>query len=380
MRIKYFLLRIFVIIFRIVYFPIKILPIKNKVAFISRQSNNMSIDMSLLNEYLNCNYPEIITVILTKKLEYSLAGIFTYMIHVFKQMYHVATSKVVIVDGYCISVSVLNHKKATKFVQIWHALGAIKKFGYQTVNKLSGHSRAMAEAMCMHRNYDFVLCASEETAKHFCEAFNVEESKIKYLGLPRVDYIVKNDEEIADKISEFYQKKKKKEIVLYVPTFRKKQYVNLDDLISVFDFDDTVLIIKLHPLDKLNISENIRSKYSEKSLIIDSKYTAYQWLNLCDKVITDYSALGIEATLKGKPLYFYMYDFDEYMETVGLNIDLKKEFGKYAVDNSKDLAKVISQDYDFKMFEDFKEKYITVKTDNCTERISRFVVELMREE
>ena len=104
MEIKCFLLKIFVTVFRIVYFPIKLLPAKKKVVFISRQSNSMSIDISLLNEYLNSKYPAIITIILTKKLEYSLAGVFTYLIHIFKQMYHISTSKVVIVDGYCIAV------------------------------------------------------------------------------------------------------------------------------------------------------------------------------------------------------------------------------------------------------------------------------------
>lgn len=382
MEIKCFLLKIFVTVFRIVYFPIKLLPAKKKVVFISRQSNSMSIDISLLNEYLNSNYPDIITIILTKKLEYSLAGVFTYLIHIFKQMYHISTSKVVIVDGYCIAVSVLNHKKGVKIIQIWHALGAIKKFGYQTINKTSGHSESISKVMCMHRNYDFVLCASEKTGQYFCEAFNVENEKMKYLGLPRIDYIMKDDTDAAYKIREFYNIKEQKEVVLYVPTFRKNSNVDIEKLIGIFDFDKAVLVIKLHPLEKLSVDldKKFVAERNENSLIIDNKYTSYQWLNVCDKIVTDYSALGIEATLKKKPLYFYLYDIDEYVKTVGLNINLKDEFGKYAVYDVQELSEVINEGYDFEIIEKFASKYITVPTDNCTKRIARFINELVEEE
>ena len=46
-------------------------------------------------------------------------------------MYYLATSKVCVLDGYCIPASILKHKKKLKIIQIWHASGAIKKFGYQ---------------------------------------------------------------------------------------------------------------------------------------------------------------------------------------------------------------------------------------------------------
>ena len=70
------------------------------------------------------------------------------------QMYHIATSKVVVLDGYCIAASVLNHKPDTKIVQMWHALGTIKKFGYQVLGTEEGSDPDVARIMRMHKNYD----------------------------------------------------------------------------------------------------------------------------------------------------------------------------------------------------------------------------------
>ena len=41
-----------------------------------------------------------------------------YVFHMFIQMYHISTSKVVVLDTYCIVASVLKHKKETKIIQI----------------------------------------------------------------------------------------------------------------------------------------------------------------------------------------------------------------------------------------------------------------------
>ena len=61
------LIYIFIIILRIIYFFLKLIPSKNKIVFISRQSNNINIDFKLLTEDLNKRYSNYKTVVLTKK-------------------------------------------------------------------------------------------------------------------------------------------------------------------------------------------------------------------------------------------------------------------------------------------------------------------------
>ena len=62
-----------------------------------------------------------------------------------------------IIDGYCIPVSVLHHRKELRVVQVWHALGAIKKFGRQALSVPGGRDKELAERMGMHKHYDAVL-------------------------------------------------------------------------------------------------------------------------------------------------------------------------------------------------------------------------------
>ena len=126
--IKYFCITIWKHLMNAIYMIFKIFKTKNKVTFISRQTNKENIDFNLIIDRLQQKNPNMKIKILNKKLEKNLISIIAYGIHMFEQMYHNATSRVVIIDGYCILISVLKHKKSLKVIQIWHALGSFKKF------------------------------------------------------------------------------------------------------------------------------------------------------------------------------------------------------------------------------------------------------------
>lgn len=378
-RIKIIILKLIVALIKLIYAPIKLLPIRNKVVFISRQSNKATIDIEYIDKCIKRKYPGIKSVVLTKTLTLSLIGIFSYCLEFVRQMCHMATSKVVVLDGYCIVACVLRHKKNVKIIQMWHALGAIKKFGYQTVDKPSGHKAEIAEIMSMHKNYDFVLCSSKATGAFFKEAFNIKEEQLKYIGLPRIDYIASNDERIAAEIIDWYGINANKEIILYAPTFRKGKQIELMNLLQRMDFSRFILVVKLHPLDDIDIDIDDVEPFVRENIILDKKYSAYQWMNVCDKIITDYSALGIEASLKNKPIYFYIYDYDSYEKNVGLNIDLKTEMEEYALETVEELYSKLIQEYNFLLLNKFREKYITVSTERCTERVAEFINALVEE-
>ena len=304
-------------------------------------------------------------------------GVISYIFHMIHQLYAIATSKLVLIDGYCIAVSALNHKRETVFIQMWHALGAIKKFGYQTIGKTSGSDARTAEIMRMHKNYDYVLCAGKATARHFCEGFNVIEDKIKYIGLPRIDYIKavsENNCEIKKALNTGNGKKN----ILYAPTFRNGLPIKLKELVSAFDFNNMNLIVKLHPLDKGKVGESLNEPDDAK--IIDGEaFATYDLIKYCDAVITDYSAVSLETALIFKPLYFYLYDFEEYSMDPGLNIDIEAEMGEAAAKDAANLAAVMLQDYDFSQLEAYRNKYISVDTEDCTGRLCGFLAELMED-
>lgn len=368
---KGFILKIGIGILRLIYLPIKLFKVKNKIVYISRQFNHPTLDFKLLVKAVEDLDSNVQNVVLTKRLEKGLLNSISYILHIFKQMYHISTAKVVVVDTYCIPVSVLKHKKDTKFIQIWHALGAIKKFGYQTINKPSGTDEKTAKIMCMHKNYDYVLAPSEITKNLFLEAFNVKEEQIKYIALPRVDYILQKKD--AEKIYEQYPQLKEKINVLYVPTFRKGKKIRINRLIENFDTEKYNLIIKLHPLDRKEY------EYKEKDgVIYDDKFTSYDLLEVTDRIITDYSSLAVETSLLGKPLYFYTYDIKYYEEDPGLNFKFNEEkIGKYMATKPEELLELLEQDYDFTALENFRNRYITVNTKGCAKQLAKNILEIV---
>ena len=114
-----------------IYFFFKLLPTKNKITFISRQSNVPSVDMILIENKL----PKDIKVVkLCKMLESGIVNKIKYLFHMIVQMYHIATSKIVVLDTYCILIGILKHKKSLKVIQMWHALGSFKKFGKSIID------------------------------------------------------------------------------------------------------------------------------------------------------------------------------------------------------------------------------------------------------
>ncbi len=354
-------------VMRMIYFFIKLFTRqKNKVAFLSRQSDTMSIDFKLLEKIFN-KETNLQTEILCKKIPDSIVGKISYCFFIVKCMYHIATSKVCIIDGYNIPVSSLKHKKGLEIIQIWHAMGAIKKFGYQILGMVEGDNKKTAQIMKMHAGYTCITCTSEATRKIYSEAFNTDIEKIKVLGMPRIDYLLGENEEInknIEKILENNPKLKERKNILYVPTFRKGQEINLKKIINALDETKYNLILQLHPLDRTNVDE----KYKIQAKTLDL-------IKLADYVITDYSAVAFEAAILDKPLFFYLYDIENYENTRGLNIDLQQEMKSSTKTKIEDIISIIENDtYNYEELKKFKEKYVETIDKNNTKRIVEYVL------
>ena len=373
---------------RFIYAPMKLRKLDNQIVIISRQSNHPTLDIKLLRDYIAEIYPNVKCTVLCAKLEQS--GPVRYGFHMLHQMWEISRSKVVLIDGYCIAASVLNHKTDTLIVQMWHALAAIKKFGYQTIDKPAGHSRVVAETMRMHRNYDYVIAASEATGEHFARCFNVTRDKLVYLGLPRIDEILSPHRILPQEYREQgvcafeeairneYDISGDREILLYVPTFRKGANVNLEGIIEATNSDRFTLVVKAHPL----YGDMDMGRYQDDvdinvQVIADKRYTSYQWLCVCDRVITDYSALGVEAALLDKPLYYYVYDIEEYKESVGLNVDPLDEMSQATAVTPEELNKLLNDAYNMDKLISFRNKYVSIDKTDCTRQLSEFLVGLM---
>lgn len=353
------------ILLNVIYFFMKVFPTKNKITMLSRQSDKVNIDFELIEREIIERTDKVQIKMLCKVIRKDMKSRVLYCFYILKCMYHIATSKVCILDGYSIPISILKHKKKLNIIQIWHASGAIKKFGYQALNKKEGRGNGVAKLMDMHKNYSYVMAPSKMTGAIFTEAFGVSKDKIIINALPRIDYLLESNTEKEKQFYKEYPRYKDKEIILYVPTFRKDKENNAQELINNIKSNKYSLIIKPHPLDKTQINYKYR---------VDKKYNTYDLLKIADYIITDYSAVAFEACILEKPLYFYVYDIEEYEKTRGLNIDLFKEMNNCTSTHIKEIINSIEkEEYDFEELKNFKTKYMGEDYYNNTKKLVDFI-------
>ncbi len=369
-----FILKIIISILNFIFYFMKLLPVQNKIVYISRQSNQKSEDMALLEAAIyRLESTSLKQVFLCKKFDGNIIYKFCYGFHMLKQMYHLATAKIVVLDSYCIAVSVLNQRSSLVVIQMWHALGALKKFGLSIVDKKEGRSGKLADVMKMHKNYTYILTSSQLCAPYFSQAFGYDETHIKVMSLPRVDKLKDENikKSISQKIYEAYPSMCGKKIVVYAPTFRKESDISekIQIIAQQFDNHEYAFVLKKHPLMK----ETCDACIDEKN------FSTLEMMMVADYIICDYSAVIFEASLLKKPIFFYVFDYEKYCDNRDFYIDYMKEMPGIISSNPYKIAESIkNDDYDLERVEAFGRKYVEHQQD-CSQALANMIVELSKQ-
>ena len=360
---KLLIIKIFVVFIKVLYFFMKLRKTENKIVWLSRQSNEKSEDMKLLSEEISKISPETKQVFRLCRLENESGLSVSYIFFILKDMWEIASAKIAVTDTYSIPVSCLKHKSDLTVFQIWHALGAIKKFSLQSAGKAQGRDLGVAKAMSMHKNYDFVIAPSVKTAEFYCEAFGCSKDKIIIASLPRVDVISDGKSRYEEFIALNPQFKDKK-IIAYLPTFRDNDSVYIKQLFDVFKNDEEyTLVVSLHPATE-----------KSEEYTFNGDFTTYDLAKLSYGIISDYSATALECSLLNKPLWFYVPDYEQYKTEKGLNIDVKAELSGFCFEKAEDLLWEIKNNvYDFDNLKRFSDKYIENKGTNNTEKLAGII-------
>ena len=347
-----------------IYSIFKLFPVKKKITYISRQSNVLPVDFDLVIREMERRHPEYQQVALIKMIGKSIPEKIGYCFHIFRQMYHIATSEMVVLDTYCIAVSVLQQRKSLVVIQMWHALGAMKKFGYSILDKGEGTKRSLAEAMRMHKNYAYIFSSSEFCCRFFAEAFHASMDQMVVMPLPRLDLLC-DSEHIADveeDILRHYPQlaDKRKKTIVYAPTFRKEGgsfeekelEAAAERLAEAIDYGRYNLVAKFHPLSGITLrNENV---------IQDKIFSTIDFCQMADAVILDYSAVVFEVAMLGKPMFFYTFDYESYMANRDVYIDFKKYVpGEISEDAEELMAMIESDRTDTEKIEQFRDLMIS---------------------
>lgn len=316
---------LYLLFYKVFFSLFSLFPIKNKVVFLASFVEN--------NEYVYSKLKENFTgdiVFLCKNSCFSKMqqmGSATYLVEqgkIFdeiKAAYHLMTAKTIIVDNYFGLLAAAKFRNGVECIQIWHAVGAIKSFGFLDPFVQQRSNREKKRILSVYENFHKVVVGSKQFEKVFEQAFYTKEHQFLHFGYPRTDFF--HDEKLQSQLkNDFFYKYphfNNKKIILYAPTFRPNNEQNrlaldIEKLYEQFG-QDYVLLVRMHPSVTLPIENQ---KYTHFLYDFSKNITINELLVVTDYLITDYSSIPFEYSIYNKPMIFYPYDLEEYEKNPGL--------------------------------------------------------------
>ena len=335
----------------------------NKITYISYVSNKLPKNMKLISDSIKNLDQKYEEVYLTIKYSNSIFDKIRYVIEIAKQIYHIKTSSVVIIDGNNFVISNID-KKNTKVIQIWHACGAIKKFGNDFKRKYD------------IKNYDYIITSSSKSKAIMASAFGVKEEQVLPLGYAMTD-ILFNKNKINKYKKAMYSKYpefKSKKVILYAPTFRgegiyDKDFLDIDlDKIAKILGKEYILLYKKHPVI------NIKHRYLEENVYDVSHESLYKLFSITDILVSDFSAIIYDFSILEKNMIFYVPDLKEYKQNRGLYVNYETFVPGDIVYNEDELAKnILEGRCNIKRIREFKSDFFDFLDGKSAKRIAEFI-------
>ena len=337
--------------------------VKNRILMLSTSKGKLGGNLLAIKNYLDNNAPDYDIRVITSP----------DMPEMQELAYELAVSEFVLVDDYEPMVYVLSFREGQHLVQVWHAMGAFKKFGY---------ARETAEKNSLtHKNYTEAICSSEEIAPIYAKSFGISEDKVKPIGTPRTDVFF--DSEYVEKAKErLYEKEPKlkgKKVVLFAPTFRgnnvndgsyPEAFIDLDSLSEELG-DEWAIILKLHPFIKN------KPKYTKDSIFdFSGEREINDILFITDVLVTDYSSVIFENAVIGNAAVMYAPDLEEYTKGRGFYFDYSDYACGEIVRDKEALSKaILNADKNDVRMKEFKNRFVSLCDGNSSKRFVDTILE-----
>lgn len=352
----------------------KILPLKkHTVILATNRSYELEGNLKCINDELN-KHKEFRTIVYLKEDKVTKKNLI-------KMYYNFARAKYIILDDYYRQLYGYKFKDNAEVIQVWHACGAFKKFGFSAIGQ--GDSNSASFEKKAHSHYTKVITSSKEINKHYAEAFNISEDKVLDLGVPRTDSILDSEyrQFIRLKLEKEYPALKGKKVITYAPTFRggpkeRKNFKCELDYMRIIDTlgDDYVVVLKLHPIvDEESVY--IPEEYQDKVLNLTRYKDINDLLTMTDILITDYSSVIFEYSLLERPVILFAYDLENYLDERNFYYDYEKFVpGPIVYNNDQIIELIKNNSFDLEKVKLFKNKFFDDVDGKSTQRIVEFLL------
>jgi CDP-ribitol ribitolphosphotransferase len=285
-------------------------------------------------------------------------------------MYYLQTARLFVVDNAYLPIHVAPHRPGTTVVQVWHAAGALKRFGLDTRTPLAEPERTF-----LHRYYDAVVVGGEWSRAAYAAALRTPVERVLALGSPRTDFFVDEAALAAarERVLGLYPSLQGRRVVLYAPTFRgrgvgKRAAPGLDAArLRAALPPDHALVLKTHP--NLDPAATPRDGYD---VVADPQAEINDLLALTDVLVTDYSSSVVEFAILRRPIVLFVPDLADYEVDPGLYLDYRTEMiGTQVVDTDGVIRAIADGRFDLSGYDGFVERQLGTARGGASERFVR---------
>lgn len=307
---------------RFILTPLKLTHLKeNRILLHNDMARNYSANPKYIAEYLLKYYPGRFDIIFSvrqpDKYEGKRKNIHFIRFNSIKYFYYAMTSQVLVTNSGGFSYIPL--RKNQFVINTHHGGGCYKTMGSD-----------MFENTPLFRK-DLNLSAKQtslflSTCRKFTNVItNLSPDKIWEIGMPRNDILIHLDVQLLDNVRSRLGLKKNDKLVLYCPTYRKKDDNYFNDSIAISYGIDCERVCKaLHQRFgghwifgfRLHPCVTNRDELPHGDIIDLSDYEEMQELLLAaDVMINDFSSSMWDFMLTGKPCFTYAIDLEHYVRT-----------------------------------------------------------------
>jgi CDP-glycerol glycerophosphotransferase len=229
-------------------------------------------------------------------------------------------------------------QKETFYINLWHGLFTIKTAGNRQVSR-SDYDMSRADI--------FLSCLPEDS-EFLVERFNVRKEALRMVGRPIDDELFTVTDAEIKAIRQRYGVLEGKKVILYAPTYRESEFIcRLDAPINIEKWRgllgrDFVVIHHKHHLSR---NWN-RSYYNEFFIDGNSADSINELYKIADILISDYSSSVYSYCILGRPIVFFLYDFDEYNKQCGVEFRPWEQFNNSTFYDEDSLLAYLS-DFDW---------------------------------
>ncbi|MDK1724988.1 CDP-glycerol glycerophosphotransferase family protein [Dellaglioa algida] len=245
----------------------------------------------------------------------------------------ISKSSLLFVDNYFAFLATMYTKKSTKIVQLWHANGAIKSFGWDEPKTNNRSDSDKKRFQAVYDQFDNFIVGSTKMGAVFEQSYHIDTDRILEIGYPASDKFQNIDwqNKMKNNIFASYPNLKNKKVILYAPTYREnisgdvalelpEDFSNIQKLLD----DETKLIIKLHP--HLRDKEIELKSILSKDIVWVDDYSTGELLTITNCLITDYSSVVFDFSLlpNAEQILFYCFDYQIYKDSIGIQSEFQE--------------------------------------------------------